>query len=263
MKAQEVHEHFRSRAAWVDPKKTVDQFLHGDGSAEVAGVAVGWMMTLPMAEQAAAAGLNLFISHEPIVCEHYRSLGRRHPRTNRAIAAKRRRLTKLGLTVLRCHDAWDRFPRIGIPDAWAKFLGLLGYRRQAGSFYGRGRVAPTTARALARRIARKTSRLGQAHVEVFNPSARVARVAVGTGAITALHDMLEAVRADCYVITNDGTNAWTAELHSADCRIPLIRVDHATAELPGIMALADYLAKQFPSVPVRYIPYPRPYDVLT
>ena len=100
-------------------------------------------------------------------------------------------------------------------------------------------------------------------MEVFNPAARVARVAVGTGAITALNDMLEAVKADCYVVTNDGTNAWTAELHSADCRIPLIRVDHATAEMPGIMALADYLAKQFPSVPVQYIPYPRPYDVLT
>ena len=263
MKAREIREHFRSHAAWVDWNNTVDQFLHGQATAEVAGIAVGWMMTLSMAEQAAAAGLNLFITHEPILCDHYRSLGRRHRRTNRDIAAKRRRLTKLGLTVLRCHDTWDRFPKIGIPDAWAKFLALRSFRRKPGSFYGRGLVTPTTARALARRIATRTRRVGQAHVEVFNPSARVTRVAIGTGAIAALHDMLEAVKADCYVVTNDGTNAWTTELHSADCGIPLIRVDHATAEMPGIMALADYVAGQFPSVPVRYIPYPRPYDVLT
>jgi len=41
----------------------------------------------------------------------------------------------------------------------------------------------------------------------------------------------------------------------------MIRVDHATAELPGMQELARYLQRVFPRVRVTYIPYERPYSL--
>ena len=263
MKAQELRDHFRGKAPWVDwDGQTVDQFLHGDPSVEVRGIAVGWILTAGMARQAAAGGADVFVTHEPIFYDGYWRLGGTRRRLGRAQAEKRRLLDRLGLTVLRCHDTWDRFPKVGIPDAWAAWLGLGTYRRAKGRFYGRIALAPTTARALGRRVLRRVRPLGQQHVEVFGGRTRVASLCVGTGAITSLADMIEQVRADCYLVTNDGSNAWTTEHHATDRGIPLLRVDHATAELPGMMALAAYLGRAFPQVRTTYVPYACPYELL-
>lgn len=37
---------------------------------------------------------------------------------------KREFLERTGMVVLRCHDAWDRWPGIGICDSWAGGLGF-------------------------------------------------------------------------------------------------------------------------------------------
>ena len=36
--------------------------------------------------------------------------------------------------------------------------------------------------------------------------------------------------------------------------IPLLIVNHATAELPGMMAMVGYIERHFPGVPVKYLP---------
>ena len=264
MKALEIRQHFAERAAWVDwaGNKTCDQFLHGNPDTEVTGIAVGWMLTREMARAAAAVGINLFITHEPIFYEGYWWRREKPGATERAVAEKKRELDKLGLTVLRCHDTWDRWPGIGIPDAWAAYLGLKNYRRKPRSFYGKATFAPITVQALGRKILRKVDRLGQQHVQVFEPRAKISSICVGTGAITDLAAMLDEVKADCYLVTNDGTNTWSAEAQSIDQSIPLIRVDHATAELPGMIELAGYLGETYPDITVVHFQYWRPYEVL-
>ena len=259
MKARQVRDYFRANGTWVDWDRTCDQFLHGDPDVEVKGIAVGWILTLDLAHRAAKGGANLFITHEPIF---YEGFWGEHPADGpleKSRARKRRELDRLGLTVLRCHDTWDRFPGVGIPDAWARFLGFTDYRRDPISFYGKARIVPASVATLARRILQRTGPLGQKAVEVFQPRVRAGSVCVGTGAITDLAGMMEEHKADCYLLANDGSNAWSSEIYSADWNVPLIRVDHATAELPGMMALAEHLTETFPDVLVRYIPYPCPY----
>ena len=44
-----------------------------------------------------------------------------------------------------------------------------------------------------------------------------------------------------------------------DAGVPLLVVNHATAEKPGMMAMARYLAELYPSVPVEYVDVEYPY----
>ena len=45
--------------------------------------------------------------------------------------------------------------------------------------------------------------------------------------------------------------------------IPVIVVNHPTAELPGIKAMVPYIEEHFPGVPVEYLPCGFPYKILT
>ena len=89
----------------------------------------------------------------------------------------------------------------------------------------------------------------------------IARLVVGTGAITHLPSMYE-LGADAILATDDGMNFWDGGLWAVDLDVPLLIVNHCTAEKPGMRAMAAYLKKLFPDVPVEYIDVPFPYTAL-
>ena len=65
MKARDFREHCISVAPWVDWQgDTCDLFMHGDGEAEVKGIATTWLATDDVIRQAAAKGFNFIIAHE-------------------------------------------------------------------------------------------------------------------------------------------------------------------------------------------------------
>jgi putative NIF3 family GTP cyclohydrolase 1 type 2 len=60
--------------------------------------------------------------------------------------------------------------------------------------------------------------------------------------------------ADVIVVTDDGTRLWETGQWSIDSGIPLIIVNHATSEEPGMRTLAKYIQEKFPTTPVTQIP---------
>jgi putative NIF3 family GTP cyclohydrolase 1 type 2 len=86
----------------------------------------------------------------------------------------------------------------------------------------------------------------------------VSRVAIGTGAITPLFsyiDLYEAAHGlDLAICTDDGFTYWQHGAYALDAGLPVIVVNHATSEEPGMMRLAEHLADQFPGVRVHFIP---------
>ena len=255
MKARTIREHFREVGRWVNWDETCDQFLHGDAESEVHGIAVAWIATQDAIRQAADNGCNLFITHEPVFYPGYEG----HPTADRLVREKRELLDRLGMTLLRCHDTWDRMPEFGIPDAWASFLGFATEARPVESFYKICLLEPARVEDAARLILRKVRPLGQNTVLIFGDKDRkVARMAVGTGAITHLPSMYD-LKPDVILATDDGMNSWTGGLWAADLRVPLLLVNHATAEKPGMQAMASYLKGIFPGTPVRYLDVPFPY----
>ena len=256
MKARDVMSHFREVGEWVAWDTTCDQFLHGDPGTEVEGIATAWIPTNAAIQEASEKGCNLFITHEPAFYPGYE----RTATGIQLVQRKKALLDKLGVVLMRCHDTWDRMPEFGIPDAWASFLGFETEERPVESFYKICLLESLTVEQTAQLIAEKVLSLGQDTVLLFGDRKRtVQRMAVGTGAITHLPSMYE-LKPDVILATDDGMNFWTGGLWSADLDIPLLIVNHATAEKPGMQAMARYLEEVFPHTPVEYVDVPYPYS---
>lgn len=258
MRAKDVQTYLRSLdGGWMDLEKTVDTFKSGSPEAEVCGIAVSWMSTTAALKTALSAGCNLFITHEPTYYDHYDdpqgwTFGYEGTRSKRAF------IEESGITIIRCHDLWDQVPQIGIPDAWGEALGL-GQAVGGEGYYRVYDVSGRSAGDVARQVAARTAAFGQEAVQLIgDSSAPVHRVAIGTGAITPLfgyvHDFGEAYGLDLAICTDDGFTYWREGAYAHDTGLPVIIVNHATAEEPGMQCLAEHLRLQFPTVPVQFIP---------
>lgn len=257
MKAKDILAHFKEVGTWVDWDNTCDEFLHGDPEAEVTGIATAWIPTNAAIREVAAKGHSLFVVHEPsfVHCHSHTPSGKA------AIAAKRRLLDECGITLLRCHDTWDRMPEVGIPDAWATHLGFETEPRPVESYYKICLLGDVTVEGAARMVLAKVRSLGQEAVLIFGDRTKtVSRMGVGTGAITHVSTMHE-LGADVILATDDGMNFWEGGLWSADLDVPVLIVNHATSEKPGMMAMAPHLAGLF-GVPVEYVDVAYPYSVV-
>jgi putative NIF3 family GTP cyclohydrolase 1 type 2 len=257
MKAKEVMEHFRQVGKWVNWDKTCDQFLHGNPDVEVKGIATAWSPTNTSLKRASDMGFNLFITHEPAFYHAYEGTASGDLLINK----KKSLLDELGISLMQCHDTWDRMPEVGIVDAWAAFLGFETEARPVQSFYKVCLLGNISVEETANRILEKVRPLGQDTVLILGDKhKRVRRMVVGTGAITHLPSMY-ALDADLILATDDGINFWDGGLWAVDLGIPLLIVNHATSEKPGVQAMARYLGKKFPEVGVEYIDVESPYSI--
>jgi len=249
--ARQIHEHLRAIGPWVDwDGSTCDGFKYGDPDREVTGIAVGWQSLQSALEEAHRKGCNLFVTHEPTFYSHMDD--DEVLKTSPPAEKKRRFLDRTGMIVYRCHDLWDVYPRQGILDAWADFLGLSepAVKSRYCSIHP---VPTTTAWELALRIACRVKPLGQQSVQFIGTKWRmVSRLAIGTGAITPVREMIE-MGADVVLATDDGTSMWRDGSYAADLGVPIILVNHTTAEIPGVRQLAAYLAEQFAPMPVEFV----------
>ena len=258
MKAIELHECFKGKGDWVNWDNTCDTILWGDGDTEVTGIAVCWTSNFRQLKEAQENGCNLYVCHEPLY--HYSEKNEApHPRE----AEKNQFLKDSGMVVYRCHDLWDVMPEIGIVDSWSKFLGFTEKPAASIRYYNAHQLtAGTTLRKLARQVADKVQELGQDVVHyIGDPDTKVTRFAVGTGAITNYRAMFS-LEADGLLLTDDGTRLWESAVWSEDTGVPLILVNHATAEEPGMRNLAAYIKETF-NQPVHFIPQGCLYESVT
>jgi len=255
MKAAEVLYHFQGIGTWVNWKRGNDRFIHGDPGSEITGIATGWIPTNAAIRTAHEKGLNLFITHEDAFVRPFE--GTRSG--DKVIQDKKKLLDECGMVVLRCHDTWDRMPRYGITDAWAKFLGFEVEERAVELFYNICRVPSLSFAETARAVSRKVRSLGQDTVQFLGDLDRtVDKLVVGTGACTHLPTMLD-MGGDALIAADDGMDSWCGGLWALDLDIPVLIVNHATAEKPGMMAMVDYLRQQFSGVPAEYIDIDLPF----
>ena len=114
--------------------------------------------------------------------------------------------------------------------------------------------------ALAQAFAARLSAIGQDQVQVLGDATRtVERLAIGTGAACRVPDMAQlhdqdGRYPDALLVTEDGMRFWADGSWAIDRGLPLLVVNHATAEEWGMQSLAEYLRTQFPGVPVRHFP---------
>ena len=263
MRAIQIDEHMRQVGTWVNWATTVDTFKAGDPQSEVRGIAVAWQSTWPALREARRLGCNLFITHETTFYTPQES----DPVVFEASPAKEKRawIDDAGMVVYRCHDVWDVMPHYGVLDSWATGLGLTEPPVAAQKYYAVYRVPDevVSVRDLARHVLARTASIGQGLVQFVGEAdtldRRATRVAIGTGAITRVPLMGElgkenGAAPDCLVVTDDGF--WTSRdgCWALDAGLPLLVVNHGTAEEWGLANLARYLRERWPAIPVHFLP---------
>jgi len=248
--ARDVHAHLQHVGTWVNWDATCDGFKYGNPDSEVGAIAVSWQSSQAALQEAHDLGCNLFVTHEPTFYSHMDDNQAMH----QTVPAQQKMafLKETGMTVYRCHDVWDVFPRIGVVDAWGEYL-ELGDVVASCKYYAVHEIPSTTAWELANRIAQRVAPLGEQSVRFVGTKWQmVRRLAVGTGAITNVRRMVE-LGADVLLTTDDGITLWRDGAWIADLGLPMIMVNHTTSEIPGLRNLAKYLGEQFPDVPVHFV----------
>ena len=262
MKAYELQSYLQTlNRGWVDSEKTVDTFKSGEPNSEVQGIAVAWMSYTWALKKAIDLKCNVFVTHEPTYYNHY---------DNKAdvlhlpgVREKQQFIEKYGLIVLRCHDLWDQFPEIGIPDTWGNVLNL-GPAIDGTGFFRIYDVAGKTAIDVAGQVAAQTQQFGQDAVQLIGPADKpVTRVSIGTGAITPFFKFISAYQVDLAICTDDGIAYWRDGAYAIDMNLPLIVVNHAVSEEAGLISLAQHLRERFPQIPIHHIPQRSMYKLIT
>ncbi len=260
MRALEIDQHMRGVGTWVDWSHTVDTFKSGELGMDVRGIAVAWQSQFSTLKAAHAHGYNLFVTHEPTFYSHLDTDAGEFP--NSHAEAKRAWLGESGMVVYRCHDVWDVMPTHGIRDSWARGLGLEGppLAEDERGWYGLFAVPRQTVHELAQDFAARLSAIGQDQVQVVGDlTGTVERLAIGTGAACRVPHMAQLQDKDgrypdALLVTDDGMSFWRDGSWALDRDLPLLVVNHATAEEWGMQSLAEYLKVQFPGVPVQHFP---------
>ena len=253
MKASEIREHFVSQADWVDPQKTVDRIIVGDPDKEIRRVLVTWISSFQAVRTAVQRGVDMLVTHEPTFWVHAGELETMADGDIEKV--KKQFIEQSGLVILRIHDVWDRMPQVGIPWAWARFLGL-GTEPVAVGAHGyqhRYDIPPVTLDELAARVAAKTATIGEPFVQVVGDgTCQVSRVGIGTGCgcnIRGYQDM----GCDVSVVCDDGSCYWSNIQRAADGDHPIIRVNHGTSEEPGMVTLTTYINQHLPGIEAQHL----------
>jgi putative NIF3 family GTP cyclohydrolase 1 type 2 len=253
MRAIEINRHFLSRADWVDPDNTVDRVIAGDPEREVSRCLVTWISSFSACREAVERGVDLLITHEPTFYEHW---DRDVDEELEGVRLKRELLEDSRLVVMRNHDAWDRWPGVGIPWAWGEFLELgdPAATTEAGWMH-RYDMAPRPFGEFVDHVATCTARLGEPVLQVLgDPAGEVSRIGIGTGCACSLAAQLK-MGCDCSIVCDDGTSYWRDLQLAQDQGHPVIRVNHGTSEEPGMRTMADHINEHLDGVEAEYLPH--------
>jgi putative NIF3 family GTP cyclohydrolase 1 type 2 len=270
MKAINILNFFKSQAYWIDSAHTVDRIILGDPDKEIKRILVSWMSSIKAIEKSIAEGFDMLITHEPtfwVHAEELETIGKWDEGSLKRETAfnKKALIERSGLVVLRNHDVWDLMPKVGIPWAWAAFLGF-GCEPAAmnkPTDHHRYDIAPVTVDELAVQIAEKTSSIGEPAIEVFgNGKAIVSKVGIGTGCGCDV-EVFRALGCDISIVCDDGSIYWRDIQWAEEINHPVIRVNHSTSEEPGMITLTKYINDNLPGLYAEHIPYRTMMKVVT
>lgn len=237
------------------PEPTVDVLLTGSPDRIVSGIAVAFMPSQPVIEQAIDMGANLLIAHEGLYYSH--SSHTDHLEADSVYRAKRRLIEQSGLAIYRFHDGIHRYHPDGIT------LGLiqaLGWDNQVAEHRAAASLLALPRQTVADIAEHVKRRLGLPWVRAIgDPAMLCERVGItvgyrGGGGISI--PLFSADGADL-VIAGEGpeweTPEYVRDAISQGRGQALIVLGHAASEEPGMAALAARLQACYPGLPVRFL----------
>ncbi len=271
--AAEIDDWLVAQGSWVTRERKVDRILHGASERKIRACAVAWMGTTRVIRRAIEAGCDGLIVHEPIFWS-----GRDDPESIfDPVEADRKKslLDQHGITVIRCHDLWDRYPRIGVVDSWAACLGFdrithhefsYGEPEKLPMLYAIAHLPPgATLRDAATQIANRTRHLGQQHVATIGDlSMPMERLMINIGAWGS-HAMQWMAARDEYGAQGAVSTEfvwWRDASWSLDTGFALIHANHGVSECYSMQVLRDFVKDRYPDITWQFINEAAPYTMV-
>lgn len=224
---------------------TVDGILEGDPATEVTGIAVTMTATVEVLREAAAAGTNLVITHEPLYFDHYDAAREDlEAEDDPVYMAKRALVQESGIVVVHLHDQWHDQRPDGVDAATAAALGWVLDPEAVSDGVSTATVPATTLTALAQHVA---DTLGATALRFAgDPSATVTRVGLDLGFRGFGRNRALLRRTDVDVAVVGEVHEWETGEYAVDAVATgvskgLIVVGHVPSEQAGMRAVAAWL----------------------
>ncbi|AEH48178.1 MULTISPECIES: Nif3-like dinuclear metal center hexameric protein [Parageobacillus] len=235
---------------------TVDTLKYGDPNMGVKGIAISFMPTYHVIQQAVSMGANLLITHEGLFYSHTDNT--ETLKNDPVYQEKFRLIYESGIAIYRFHDYWHRYQPDGIMVGLVHALGWEPYVSEHQPAATILTVPSMTAREIAEYVKR---RLDIPFVRVSGDlSTQCARIGLlagyrGRGALSI--PLFEKESLDL-IIYGEGPEWETPEyVRDAVCQgkqKALIVLGHAESEEPGMKYLAEWLKTIFFNIPIYFIP---------
>lgn len=250
MKIHQLINDFHALGEWVNWDETKDHLLFGNPNDTIIRIGVCWVATIEVINRAIENNINLIICHENLF---YNSSTSPKSIVIKSIEEKQKLLRENNISVYRCHDLLDRFPEFGVADKWAELLGFNFEPRDISSFNSYANIEETTVSNIASSLVSKLKSYGQNGVHVLGDINKLIRkLGIGTGALTDVFTMAKN-DVDLCIVSDDGINNWYPVQWALDNNIPLIIVNHAISEIPGIISMTKYLSDTYKSIDTIYL----------
>jgi putative NIF3 family GTP cyclohydrolase 1 type 2 len=238
--------------------QTVDNIVAGRPDTRVRGIATTMMATMEVVQRAAAAGLNMVITHEPTFYTHQDTTDAL--KTDTTYLFKTAFIRDHDMVVFRFHDHWHAMTPDGIAFGIARELGWEKNVDPANQ-----REFTFTGVTLEQLVARMRERLGAATIRVVgDPKMPVTRVAASWGYYTYNPANLPLARPDVDVFVVGETREWETVEHAQDMvasgkKKALIIIGHVASEQAGMKYCAEWLRRFVAEVPIQFVPAPEPF----
>ena len=237
-------------------ENTVDGLDFGKPDEQVKGIAVTFLATQDVINEAVSFGANLIISHEGIFFSHRANL--QELQSNRVYQQKRCLIEENRLAIYRYHDHIHRY----LPDAiTAGLVQSLGWQACEVENLPAATILSIPDMTLQSIILRVKERLGMQFIRYvgdLSMSCRRVGILVGYRGHGELAIPLAEEKNLDLLIYGEGPE-WETPEYIRDAvqqgkQKALIVLGHAESEVPGMKFLAERLQGKFPDVPVRFIP---------
>ncbi len=233
--------------------ETVDVLKQGDASQPLTGVAVTFLATAAVIDQAVRLGANLIITHEPTFYHHLDHTDWLEADT--VYQAKRALIAARGVVIWRFHDYLHSLT----PDSTVcGLVAELGWEvTEAVTQTQLCAITPLSLGALAAHV---KARLGVPQVRVVGDLEALCRtVAVVPGAPGIAHQLRLFSRPEVDALIIGEISEWETSEYARDARAfgghkGLIITGHAASEEPGMRWVIPWLKARVPGVPFHFIP---------
>lgn len=236
-------------------QNSVDTLKSGDPDMEVKGIAVAFMPTYGVIQQALAKGVNLLIIHEGLFYSHHDNT--EMIENDSVYQNKCKLIEESGIAIYRIHDYIHRYSPDGIMAGLLQALDWHAYVEEHQPAASVLSLPAMTVREIAEYIKRKLN-IGFVRVvgNVSLPCTRIGLLAGYRGGGTLSIPLFEKENLDL-IIYGEGPEWETPEyvrdaIHQEKQKA-LIVLGHAESEESGMKNLAEWLGKIIPH-PVFYIP---------